>query len=355
MRRQPPRRAQGFTLVEVLIAATLGLLILAAIVGVFVANSRNYRQNDAIAALQDNARFALEVLGRDLAMAGYAGGIQPLEALFNVRNSATLATAVPIANQCGPTLAGAGWLFDLSTQISFHDHLDGPTAAAFPCLTGASAERAMTDVIAIRRVAAQPAAKFTATATAKLAANRIYLVSNGNIGSLIQWPATGAFALGQPANCPDEEGISATCPPADYPVSYYAYTPRIYYVQNNNGNPRLCRRVLPVDAIPAVQTMADECLADGVENIQFEWGLDTDADAANVVDRYLSDPTAAQLALARTVRIHVIVRTPEQNLRLSNDNRSFKLANYEEVAESKPRGFIRRSYTTTVQLKNVPP
>ncbi|MGD8379988.1 MAG: PilW family protein [Gammaproteobacteria bacterium] len=68
-----PERQQGFTLVELMIAMVLGLLLVAAAIHLFLSNHRTYQLQDAIGRLQENARFVVEVLGRDIRAAGFAG------------------------------------------------------------------------------------------------------------------------------------------------------------------------------------------------------------------------------------------------------------------------------------------
>ena len=71
----PPERQHGFSLIELMVAVTLGLLLLAGLGTLFLGTSRSYRENDLIAGMQDQARFAMATLSRDLSMAGYWGGM----------------------------------------------------------------------------------------------------------------------------------------------------------------------------------------------------------------------------------------------------------------------------------------
>src|SRR5574344_1131133 len=66
-------RHQGFGLVEVMIAITLGLLLTAAVLQLFVSNSTTYRSTNSIGVVQDNARFAQDLLSKELRMTGYRG------------------------------------------------------------------------------------------------------------------------------------------------------------------------------------------------------------------------------------------------------------------------------------------
>ncbi len=63
-------REEGFTLVELMIALVLGLLVVAGVGSVFIANKDAYRTNEALSQVQDASRTAFEFLARDVREAG---------------------------------------------------------------------------------------------------------------------------------------------------------------------------------------------------------------------------------------------------------------------------------------------
>jgi len=73
--RQKPsvRYSSGMSLIELLIAMTLGLILLSGMLAVFTANKRSAELNTAMANIQENARFALSAIGKDIRMAGFQG------------------------------------------------------------------------------------------------------------------------------------------------------------------------------------------------------------------------------------------------------------------------------------------
>jgi type IV pilus assembly protein PilW len=62
----------GFTLLELMIALSLGLLVAAAIGSIYIGSNQTYRVQEDSARIQEIGRYALEVLGRSLRQAGYA-------------------------------------------------------------------------------------------------------------------------------------------------------------------------------------------------------------------------------------------------------------------------------------------
>jgi len=61
----------GLSLIELMIAITLSIFITAAMITLFVNSKQNYRLNENMSRLQENARFAMSFLARDIRMADY--------------------------------------------------------------------------------------------------------------------------------------------------------------------------------------------------------------------------------------------------------------------------------------------
>src|SRR5699024_3242996 len=71
------RRQSGFSLIELKIALVLGLLVVGAIIQLFIGSRATQMSNEALARVQENARFSLELLKgefRDLGTHGFCGG-----------------------------------------------------------------------------------------------------------------------------------------------------------------------------------------------------------------------------------------------------------------------------------------
>jgi type IV pilus assembly protein PilW len=62
---------KGLSLIELMIAITLGLFIVAAMISLFVNSKENYRMNENMSRLQENARFAVSFISKDIRMADY--------------------------------------------------------------------------------------------------------------------------------------------------------------------------------------------------------------------------------------------------------------------------------------------
>jgi len=61
----------GFTILELLIAMAIGLLVLGALYGVFTFQNKTLSNQEQIVELQQNARAAMDMMTREISMAGY--------------------------------------------------------------------------------------------------------------------------------------------------------------------------------------------------------------------------------------------------------------------------------------------
>lgn len=74
------RREHGLSLVELMVAMVISLILLAGVIQIYIANSQTNRLQEANARVQENGRFAVQFLARDVRGAGYSGCV-PTELL----------------------------------------------------------------------------------------------------------------------------------------------------------------------------------------------------------------------------------------------------------------------------------
>ncbi|MEA2014583.1 MAG: prepilin-type N-terminal cleavage/methylation domain-containing protein [Thermodesulfobacteriota bacterium] len=61
----------GFTIIELLIAMVVGLVLLGAMYSVFTMHNKIFNTQEQIAEMQQNARAAMDIMTREIRMAGY--------------------------------------------------------------------------------------------------------------------------------------------------------------------------------------------------------------------------------------------------------------------------------------------
>ena len=75
---------RGFSLVEFMVAMTLGLILIAGAVSVYLGTKRSYNEVEQVASLAENSRFAVQVLNDSLRHAGFFGGAHPRDIVPDV-------------------------------------------------------------------------------------------------------------------------------------------------------------------------------------------------------------------------------------------------------------------------------
>ena len=98
---------EGFTLVEIMIAITIGLLMMAGILQISAASKESSRLQRNMSFVQENIRMATELLGRDIRQAGYfeddnpANPISALDPFVNLSDPTLVTTAAITADGDG--------------------------------------------------------------------------------------------------------------------------------------------------------------------------------------------------------------------------------------------------------------
>ncbi len=100
MKRSRSSGRWGVSLIELLIAVAIGMVILAAVTATFITQSKSFNAQEQINQMQQNARGAMDIIVREVKMAGY----NPTRAGFNgVPYSASLLTILADLSSDGDT------------------------------------------------------------------------------------------------------------------------------------------------------------------------------------------------------------------------------------------------------------
>ena len=146
-------RQHGFSLVELMVSVTIGLLIVAGISAMYATSSSGRKTGARFAEYQTNARYALDVLKKDIQLSGfygvtYVGPDNPNDPYDQYDTPSgnypiTLGSLGSIANDCG---SGAASVANLAQPV-FGTSDSNPYASS--CIPAASYARG--DVLVLRR------------------------------------------------------------------------------------------------------------------------------------------------------------------------------------------------------------
>src|SRR5947208_2301339 len=231
-----PGRAAGLTLVELLVAMTIGLVLMIGATQVYVDSSKSYAVNETTARLQENARYAMSVLEPDMRMSGYWGLTNVSDGIGGkaLPTDAQLTLGAPAASKCGvnfPLLLG----FPVQGTNDSYAATCAASTAAMP----------NADTITVRRASAITVPPATASGPLRICSTRT--------SGVLVTDITGAFCQ-------------------DVNAKIYDLIVNLYYVDQSSsqaGVPSLRRKAL--NAGPAFQ---DDEIVPGVEDLQVQYGVD---------------------------------------------------------------------------------
>jgi len=229
-------RSTGFSIIELMVALTIGLLIVAAMLANLNAASGSNRTNARVAEFQTNGRFAMDFLRREIQHSGFAG--------VSWTNLTDLGATGTTDYGCG-----AGFAANIAQPI-WGANDSNPFSGS--CIPGANYARG--DILVLRRAGLDAIPSATV-----LAANTLYFRSEYLQGSVFVGPTRPA---------------SLQSPVADYllETDVYYISPWTNSVGESPQVPALYRMTL--GAGPA---MSAQLIASGIENMQVQYGVSTTA------------------------------------------------------------------------------
>lgn len=268
--RHPQNPNRGFSLVELMVAMVISLILLGGVIKIYESSKQAYRAQDGQARLQENGRFAMYFLAKDIRMAGYMGCNQLSQVNPNV-----IADNPPMTP-----------LFSAETVIGGYD--GGTWPASFPAEPAKLVKG--TDAILVRHASSTGASLTGGPMSGKSA--EIKIGSNpGNYqaGDLLFITDCSSADIFRATSVSNVTGGIITIAHASGNISnklskaygtnaqVMAFEYSLYYI-SATATPG-------VDALYRVTANSGpEELVDGVRNMQFLYGVDTDGNGS--VDEY---------------------------------------------------------------------
>lgn len=359
--RMCPQRQLGFSLIELLVAMFIATIIMAGVVNTIVTTKQSYTFDEQVSYMQENARFAVDLIARDFRQAGFLGGC-------NSKGNVALAIS--------PTASQAPFI----KQYAVEGFESGSHPAAYSGFiwTGSASTP---DSVVVRFaytednlfVNQHAAPTFTTNIPHGFSTGQSVLVADSlcsQVGiSAMSATSTSTLAhnagvAGSSTNCNANLTGNYTCSTgaAGAATSYapgsriFEYITRAYYIGDSSSD----------DTVPAlfstelngVGAFAPNELVPGVEDIQITFGVDTETtDPDGKVNQYL---TATGITLDEatagsswvgwdrvlTARIQMVVRSRDPILPSAQSQTPITGgATYNDR-------FMRQTVTTTIQMRN---
>lgn len=386
MRRPAILRLQhGLSLIELMIALLIGSILMVGVIQVFSASSNAYRLAQGMSRVQENGRFALDYLQRDVRMVGHYGC---------VNDQARLQTPGIMNSYTSAATAESPFNFAISLQgyeatgsgTSGTVNLASPAAGWMPALPAyisglTPAPRPGSDIILMRYLYAT-GAPVTAVTSTQLA------ISPGNWSSLTRdgvatpaifgvgdcsyvdvFQASGTDSAGGTVTTSASGGIRTGIPdflghytasPAGQTTLYRAESV-LYYVATRNGAtvPSLYRVRFNTVVNSASTLHISEELVEGIDSLQLIYGQDQSTDVGALTGNVTTFRTAADLgdalgnenAWRRVEQVRIGVVSSSSDLANAAQRAQPLRALGASFTEPNDRRF-RTSYESVVALRN---
>ena len=344
----PPYKNQGLSLIELMIALLIGTVLLLGVVQVFSASRTAYQLSEGMSRTQENARFALDYLQRDIRMAGHFGCVND-QARQQVADG-----LVSHFTANGPT--------DFGFSVRGYDN------AAPAGITLAPARVAGTDSIVLRFMSGDgvPVTNIdTVNSIIQINPARWGSLTNGGVATPV------IFGLGDCAYADvfqatsTNAGMGQVVVPTTVNLGRYAATVDggpamlfrgeavVYYIGlGAGGQPSLWRARVNVDG-----TTNSEELVEGIENMQFRYGMDRNAAPATPSGYIATQGTAAAVGTTAAewsrvgqVQVGLLAASPNRAASVQATQVAPSLLGDVQVLPADGR--YRAVYESTIALRN---
>ena len=352
-------KSSGFTIVEMMIAMVISLFLLGGVAQIFLASKQSYTTGEEASRMQENGRFAMDIMSRDIRMAGFLPcRIQDGEVANSVDSTDDIYN-----------------FFDAAIDA---DEYGVSAFAGYPAVGGAATERvASSDAIRILRGGSEPScvsSHVPASATIHLCGpssdfekGDILLVCDAEKAAMFQLsgPAsapphstlvhnTGAAGI-TPGNCskdlgkPTTSGDCSTNTLVQFAMDAQVvkFTSVSYYIGvSTSGTTTSLYRII-LDQAPVE-------LIEDIETMQILYGEDTDADG--IANQYVTGDSIADSNNVVAIRIGLLVKSPSEIAEEDNDT-TYDVAGtpVADTGTAVTHGGdkrLRNVYTSTIKVRN---
>lgn len=372
------RRAAGFSLVELMVAITLGLIVTAGAIAIFVGSRNAYQSTAGVAAVTDSGRTAFDVLQQDVRNAGFIActatiynwltldatdsrvrvdqltgatgslaydfrfGIGGYEATGTAPGDTVMVPAAPVVDE-----SVGDWTPALDATFTNGTITPAPTQVQGSDVLVVRESLPKTPAYLVANVP-QGATTMTVNAIAGLAAGQIAAVSD--CANAVVFQIGGA-----PAGGPGNVNVALSTSGADVPgniaganivVPYESgslvmpLTTNVYYIgKGSDGDYALKRLALNAPNAASPGLFTDEEVVPDVENMQVLYGVRTAASTSPT--QYLTADAVPDFRQVVSVEIALLAASPPGSgsgppvaqqytllgttVQLANDNRQRKV------------------------------
>ncbi len=365
-------RAQGYTLVEIMVSLTICIILSAGAIQILFSSSSSSRVSQQLATMQETARFAASKLAEEVRMAGYLGcadasssGLSVVEVKPGVQQSLDFNGFLVAPNAGGqritPMIFGKTVLSDafllgvdgnaIEPLTNLENWTQNTPIDIAPVVGKTIAENS--DVLIIQR--AHRTAGRVLAVNGSTVSTTDSPVTTGNIGLITDCTGIDMFYVSNFNNnditLDTADNTRIELQQFQIPANpltgphLHRFGGFAYYVGYLNDDPSEVPVLYQANLYDPAGGKIE--LVRGVENMQVEYGISTDQGNSIL---YVNADTLLAMAspVVATVRLAILVRS-EAPLAHTHTPQTYRLLN--EVIQTDDQ-FIRSVFTTTIKVRN---
>ncbi|MHB8744289.1 MAG: PilW family protein [Sulfuricaulis sp.] len=318
--RPAPRLQTGFTMIELMVALTLGLILLAAVGQIYVTSRSSYTLQEALGQIQESGRFAMEFLTEDIRMAGYMGCNSSLTSVGTIAEVGGNAFGIALpGGVMGYTYTGSGTTANLSDWTptlpsSFFNNGDvAPNTDVILIQRGSALNTNLTGNMNTNAANIQIAT--TTSIAGQLQAGDVLMISDCNNADVFTASnvsnGSGTTTIAHASNTNSTNKLTSAYSTS---ATIMELVSRAYYIapgtNTPSGEPSLMRREL----IYGVNPPTTQELVQGVENMRILYGVVTPGSPPMVVYDAANAVVGSNWSKVGSVRVGLLLRTPDHVL-----------------------------------------
>lgn len=376
------KHAQGLSLIELMIALLIGSILMIGVIQVFAASRNAYQLSQGMARVQENGRFAMDFLQRDVRMVGHYGcvndqarlqtpglltshvtaGDNPLNFAISLQGYEANGTAPGASvNLASPS---AGWQPGLPAYLSGLNPKPGSDIIVLRFFYGSGAP---ITVVGPTQLTVLPA-NWGALTLDGVGNPALFGVSDCSYADVFQASATNSGA--GTVNTTDSGGVRTGIP--DF-VGHYTATPSgqatlyraesmVYYVGTRTGSPvsSLYRTRFATNVNGTAVVTTTEELVEGIDSLQLIYGQDQSTDVSSLTGNIGIIATADTLGAAvtnenawrRVEQVRVGVIASSADVAASAQRTQGSLTALGTTFNAPNDGRYRSSYESVIALRN---
>lgn len=335
------RRQSGVSLVELMVAVTISLVLLLGVIELFVSNKQGYALQQSANQLQERGRYATMLLGKSIRMADHWVGADAAA----VSGSPTIGQDADHNVQDPCT---AAWAADARQGIRGYD---GAAAPPLACMGGADYEPD-TDMLVLRYAASDG---LVPTAELSTGDNASRIFARARVGTRAQLFQGGDIDSDSdfPSDLREDADLVHNHP---YRVEFYFIRPCSMKAgtecaasdDGGDPTPTLVRITLEGN------TLTQEALVEGVEQLQFSYGVDRSGNDTVDIFRTATEVEANdEWEQVISVRYGMVVRGGELDIEtLPTYNFQLPGGFTYNKATTLQDSYQRKLFRDTIQIRN---